>query len=99
MQVVKPGQCVRQRNSLPLVAKPHSLLWLRFKDPPPPLTTTTPPDPPLLIHVAAGTSRLINSEPTGESAAAQICIHLSEPREGRAQLSSRARNGDPVDAR
>lgn len=39
-----------------------------------------PPNPFSFIHVAAGTSRLINSEPTGESAAAQICIHLSEPR-------------------
>lgn len=95
MQSVKPGQCVRHGNSLPHVSKPDSSLWLCSKDP---LTHS------LFIHVTAGTSRLINSEPTGESTAAQICIHLSEPgartqggREGRAQLSSRARNGDTVD--
>lgn len=76
------------------------LLWPCSKDPVPTTTTTTV----FFIHVAAGTSRLINSEPTGESAAAQICIHLSEPRarmqrgrEGRTQLSSHARNGDTVD--
>lgn len=68
---MKPGQCVRQCNS---VSKAHSLLWLRSED---------PPTPSFFIHVADGTSRLINSEPTGESAAAQICIHLSEP-SGRA---------------
>lgn len=70
MQSVKPGQCVRYRNSLNRLSEPHSSLWLRSKVP---LTHS------LFIHVAAGTSRLINSEPTGESAAAQICIHLSEP--------------------
>lgn len=82
----------------PLCVQGTRLLWPCSKDPVP--TTTTV----FFIHVAAGTSRLINSEPTGESAAAQICIHLSEPRapmqrgrEGRTQLSSHARNGDTVD--
>lgn len=42
--------------------------------------------PPFFSRSAAGTSRLINSQPTGESAAAEICMHLSEP--GRPGMNS-----------
>lgn len=58
--VLEPGQCVRQRDSLPLVAKPHSLLWLRRKAPP-------PPDPPssmwlLAPHVSLTPSRQVRAQ-------------------------------------